>query len=275
MNATLAGLRRAFEDGRGRAEFYRSWRAGQSAGLTHPQILAQVGSGPAGGTTEALRQHLLAGTTRGQGLAELVRRRPALFEPFEAALLTMAEESGRLEPVLEALGDFFFRQYKMMMVVRRQMAYPLFTSFAAVLIAPLPLVFSGQVRAYVVTVVLGLLAWAFVGVAFIARRAQRYQQRPAFVRARLARTLAMTLDAGLPLGRAVALAASASGSKALEQHVRRFGERALVSQSLVETFTGAPGITPEFIASLNVADRTGDVSTTLHRLAELYEDGFK
>jgi type II secretory pathway component PulF len=151
----------------------------------------------------------------------------------------------------------------------------LFTSFAAVLIAPLPLVFSAQVRAYVVTVVLGLLAWAFAGVAFIARRAQRYQQRPAFVRARLARTLAMTLGAGLPLGRAVTLAASASGSKALEQHVRRFGERALVSQSLVETFTGAPGVTPEFIAALNVADRTGDVSTTLHRLAELYEDGFK
>jgi type II secretory pathway component PulF len=275
VNPTLAGLKRAFEDGRARAEFYRGWRAGHHAGLTHPQILAAVGAGPSGGTTEALRQHLLAGTRRGLGIADLVRRRPALFEPFEAAVLTVGEESGRLEAVLEALADFHFRQYRMILAVRRRMAYPLFVSFVAVLIAPLPLVFRGEGRAYGAAVALGLLAWVFLGAAVLARRAQRYQQRPAYVRARLARALAMTLEAGLPLGRAVTLAAAASGSPALEHHVRQAGERALASQSLSQTFAGAPGITPEFASSLEVADRTGDVSNTLRRLAELYEHGFR
>lgn len=273
MRTGIAAVLRAFEDGRDRAEFYRGWRAGHAAGLTHPAILAQLRAPR--GSVGALRAHLLAGTRAGRDLAGLVRERPALFEPFEAALLVAGEESGRLDPVLAALADFHQRQHRMMLAIRKWLAYPLFLSFVAVLLAPLPLVFRGEGRAYGVAVALGLLAWVFLGGAALARRAQSYQRRPGFVRARLARTLAMALDAGLPLGRSVSLAAAASGSAELARHVRRFGERALTSQPLTETFRGAPHATPEFLAALEVAERTGDPRTTLGRLAELYEDGFR
>lgn len=270
---SLFAVLRAFDDGRDRSEFYRSWRAGVAAGLTHPAILSTIG--PTRGLTAEARTHLLDGTTKGEDVARLVRRAPGHFEPFEAALLALGHESGTLEQTLGALGEFFFTQYRMMLAVRKRMAYPMFVGLVATFLAPLPLVFMGQARAYAAIVVMGLVAWATFGGTLLAGRAQAFQRRPEYVRARLARALATAIEAGLPLGRAATFAVRASGSPALIAHVRRFDERALTSQPLGKTLAGAPGITPEFASSLEVAERTGDYSTTLRRLAELYEDGFR
>lgn len=273
MSGSIAAVLRAFEDGRHRAELYRAWRIGISAGLTHPAILGHITA--LGGTSREVHAHLLAGTREGRDVSTLVRARPGLFEPFEAALLTLGDESGTLDVVLGALAAFFERQHRMMLAVKKQLAYPLFVSLVAVVIAPLPLVFRGQVPAYFAAAGLGLVGWFVFGGSVIAGRAQRYQRKPMFVRARFARALMMTLEAGLPLARAVRLAADASGDPALAAHVARQGERALGAQSLEQTLTGAPAITPDLLAMLRVAEQTGDFRTTLGRLAELYEDGFR
>ena len=273
MNASIAAVLRAFDDGRQRAELYRMWRVGIAAGLTHRATLEKAGHFR--GLTAAVHAHLLTGVIGGKDLARLVRERPGYFEPFEAALLVMGDESGKLESVLGDLAAFFERQHRMMLVVKKHLAYPLFVSLVAIWIAPLPLIFRGQSRAYVATVVIGMLGWFFLGGAVLAGRAQAYQRKPPFVRARFARTLALTIGAGLPLPRALTLASGASGDPALVAHVKRIGERQLASQSLEATLTGAPGLTPEFHGAVRVAEATGDVRTTLLQLAELYEDGFR
>lgn len=273
MRPTTAALLRSFEDGRPRAEFYRMWQLGVRAGLTHPAILRTLG--PFRGTTRAIHAHVLAGTTAGRDIATLVRERRHLFEPFEAALLAMAEESGRMEPVLGALGEFHERQYRMMLAVQKHLAYPAFVSLVAVWIWPLPMVFRGQTGAYVIAVAVGMAAWLLLGAGALAKRAQRYQRRPGFVRARLARTLATALEAGLPLGRAVRLAAEASGEPALVRHVARFDEHTLSTQALERTLAGAPTVTPDLLGAVRVAERTGDLATTFGRMAQLYEDGFR
>ena len=273
MNAGMLTLLRSFDDGRDRAEFYRGWRMGLNAGLTHPAILSQAVA--RGGLAGMIREHLLAGTSRGEGITALVRQRPDLFEPFEAALLAMGEESGQLEAMLAQLADFHTRQYRMILAVRKWMSYPLFVSLFAVVALPLPLVFRGRTDAYVVAAGVGLVGWFVFGGLVFGRLAQRYQRRPAFVRARFARTLTLCIGAGLPLPRAVTLAAAASGDSALVRHVQRLGERRLASQSLVASLRGAPVMTPELEAALLVAEQTGDFVGPVGRLAELYEDGFK
>ena len=273
MNTGIAAVLRAFDDGRQRAELYRMWRVGISAGLGHAATLEKAGHFD--GLTRAIHAHLLAGAREGKDLARMIRERPAYFEPFEAALLTMGEESGTLEGVLGDLAAFFERQHRMMLVVKKRLAYPLFLLLVAIGIGPLPLVFRGQARAYVATVVVGMIGWFAFGGAVFARRAQAYQRKPMFVRARFARTLALTIGAGLPLPRALTLAAGASGDPALVAHVARQGERRLASQSLEASLAGAPGLTPELLGALRVAEVTGDARTTLLRLAELYEDGFR
>ena len=249
------------------------WRIGIAAGLTHGATLEKAGHFR--GLTAMIHAHLLAGVREGRDLAGLIRERPGLFEPFEAALLVMGEESGKLEAVLGDLAAFFERQHRMMLVVKKHLAYPLFVSLVAIWIAPLPLIFRGQSRAYVATVVVGMLGWFFLGGAVFAGRAQAYQRKAPFVRARFARTLALTIGAGLPLPRALTLASGASGDPALVAHVARQGERRLASQAIETTLRGFSGLPVEFLSAVKVAEATGDVRTTLLKLAELYEDGFR
>ena len=52
-------------------------------------------------------------------------------------------------------------------------------------------------------------------------------------------------------------------------------EHQLAAGTLQETFSSAPHMTADMIGALAVADRTGDFTTTLRKLAELYEDGFR
>lgn len=233
---TVAAVMRAFDDGRDRSAYYRQWKFKLDAGF---------GGEP-----------------------------PAPLEPFERALLTMAEESGKLDVVLEHLAEFHFRQYKLILKVKRWLIYPMFTSFAAIFIAPLPLVFRGMVSAYWTTVIGGVALWLVAGGVILARLARWYQMRAPFVRARFARTLSLCIDAGLPLGRSATLAAEASGEAGLIRHVRRFSERTLASQPLSVTLTGSPIVTPEFHGTLLVAEQTGDFAP-LARLAAMYEDGFR
>lgn len=273
MDRSIAAVLRALDDGRGRAELYRMWRMGMGAGMAHPAILRRLG--PFTGPTLALQTALIEGTTRRHDIATIVKRFPERFEPFEAALLAAGDESGRLERVLATLADFFERQHRMMLTVKKHLAYPLVTSFFAIWIAPLPLVFRGMVWTYLVTVATGLAAWAFFGGTFLASRARSYQRRPEFVRARFARALAMTIGAGLPLARALRLSAAASGDPDLVRFVAAKDEATLSTHSLEETLTGAPTITPDLLGTIRVAERSGDMESTLRRMAELYEDGFR
>lgn len=269
----MLALLRSFDDGRDRAEFYRGWRMGLTAGLSHPMILSK--SLARGGLAGRIREYLLEGTTRGEGIATLVKRAPQLFEPFEAALLAMGEESGQLDAMLTQLADFHTRQYKVILAVKKWMSYPMFVSLFAVVALPLPLVFQGKVGAYWVAAGSGLALCFIAGGAVFAGLAQRYQRRPQFVRARFARTFALCIGAGLPLPRALLLAADASGDPALARQLRRLGERRLASQPASESLRGSAVMTPELTGALLVAERTGDFAGPVGRLADLYEDGFK
>lgn len=273
MGTSLLAVMRAFDDGRNRAEFYRGWRMGLTAGLSHPMILSK--SLARGGLAGRIREHLLAGTERGESIATLVKSAPHLFEPFESALLAMGEESGQLDQMLTHLAEFHQRQYKLILAVRKWMSYPMFVSLFAVVALPLPMVFQNRVSAYWLTVSFGLIVWFGAGGAVLARLAQRYQQRPQFVRARFARTLSLCIGAGLSLPRALLLAGDASGSPALAAHLRRIGERRLGAQPALDSLRSAPVMTPELEGALLVAERTGDYAGPVGRLAELYEDGFK
>lgn len=273
MNAPALAILKSFDDGRDRAEFYRGWRMGLAAGLSHPAILSK--SVARGGVAGAIREHLLEGTSKGKDIAALTRSGARYFEPFEAALLIMGEESGKLEEMLTHLADFHTRQYKMILKMKKWLSYPLFVSLFAVVILPIPLIFQNRMAEYWMATIGGLVVWFVFGGMAIGRLAQRYQRRPQFVRARFARTLSLCIAAGLPLPRAVTLAADSSGDPALAKHVRRFGERALASQPLTVTLAQAPVMTPELHGALLVAEKTGDFAGPVGRLADLYEDGFK
>lgn len=272
MTSMLSALG-ALDDSRHRAEFYRMWRAGYAAGFTHPKSLETMGprqSAP----TEMARRWLIDGTTKGRGITELLRTGGARFEDFECALLTLGDESGSLDRSLILLGDFYTKKHQLMQWVKKKMAYPLFTSIAACFIAPFPLMFAGHTGAYLVAVVGGVSLLLGAAGGIIAAVAAFYGRKPPLVRARMARALTTAIEAGLPLPRALRLAADASASPEIREFVQRQSESQLANRSIGASLTGCPHLAPEFVAILDTAERTGDFSP-LGRLAELYEDGFR
>ena len=273
----MQSFRRAWnslDDARHRSELYRLWLAGHSAGFTTPRSLEVMGTRESAGA-EAARRALLEGTRAGKGIADVVQHGGTTFESFERSLLVLGEESGSLEKSLRLLAGFYARKHSLMLEVRKQLTYPLFTALCATFIAPFPLLFFGHARAYFLTVLVGLVAWAAAGGAIVLGVANAYGRRPPMVRARLARSLATAIEAGLPLGRAIRLAGEASADEDVARYLRTIPEQRLSSQSIVQSFAGCPHMTPEFIGALTVADTTGDYATSLTRLAELYEDGFR
>ncbi|MEO8620566.1 MAG: type II secretion system F family protein [bacterium] len=273
MQSFLTAWRR-LDDGRHRSEFYRMWRAGASAGFTVPKILETMGPRETP-HIEAARQWLLHGTRRGESVASLVAIGATHFEGFERALLALGDESGTLEESLRLLADFFASKHRMMLRVRKRMAYPLFTGICATVIAPFSLLFFGHVAAYVVTVLLGLTAWIVAGGAIVFAAANRFGRKPTLVRARLARALTTAVEAGLPLGRAIRLAADASADPSVQGFINAIDERTLSDRPIAETLANCPHMSPDFLAVLQVAERTGDFSGSIGKLATLYDDGFR
>lgn len=180
---TALSTLRALADGRHRAEFYRMWGSGHSAGLAHPAILEMMGprqSRP----TESIRQWLLDGTGKGMGIDELVVSGEGRFEDFERALLAFGAEAGKLDEAFRLLADFYTSKHTLMLRVKKDLTYPLVTGLAAWFIALLPLLILGQTAAYLI-IPLGGAAWILLGSgAMIAAVAARYGRRPALARAR-------------------------------------------------------------------------------------------
>jgi type IV pilus assembly protein PilC len=265
---------RALDDGRHREEFYRMWRAAVHAGLTNEHALKTIGKRDAP-HVEEMRDWLLDGARRGQRVTYLVRTGGKRFEPMERAILVLGEETGTFEESLHLLAQFYQSKHRLMLWIKKQMAYPMFSALCMVFIAPFPLLYFGQVGAYVAFVSTGCIAWVTSGGSFLMIVAQRYGARPPLVRARFARALATGVEAGLPLPRAIRLAAEAAADPQLSAFVDAMDEHQLAAGGLHETFSSAPHMTADLIGALAVADRTGDFSTTLRKLAELYEDGFR
>jgi type II secretory pathway component PulF len=151
----------------------------------------------------------------------------------------------------------------------------MFSALCMVFIAPFPLLYFGQWQAYAGFVITGCVATATAGGSFVLAVAQSYGKRPPLVRARFARALATGIEAGLPLARAIRLAAEAAADPALTAWVHRFDERSLQAGALADLFATAPHMTADLIGAFAVADKTGDFSSTLRKIADLYEDGFR
>ena len=265
---------RQLDNGRHRAEFYRMWRAAAHAGFTNEKSLFTIGSRGAP-HVEEMRAWLLDGARRGQSITYLVKTGGVRFEPMERAVLTLGEETGTFVQSLSLLAEFYHSKHRLILWVKKQMAYPMFTALCMVFIAPFPLLYFGHTRSYAGFVITGCIAWVSTGGSLVLAVAQSYGKRPPLVRARFARGLATGVEAGMPLPRAIRLAADAAADPALSAFIDRMDEHQLVAGSLAETFSQAPHMTADLIGALAIADGTGDFSTTLRRLAELYEDGFR
>jgi len=271
MPLTLGQAWNELDTARHKSEFYRMWHVGHHAGLEHPKALETMDDFRRSPTVAKARQWLLAGTKRRQSLAAITRAKPALFTPFEAAILVLGEESGDLEHCLRLLAEYFATEHRLVLWLKKKMSYPMFNAVAATFIAPFPLLFFGHTGAYLLIVGGSLGTLALAGGGLLLAAARWFQQRPKYVRGRLLRSLTIGVEGGLPLGRAVQLAVDATANEAIRAHVARFTREQVSGQPLSKTFADCPFVDRPMVAAMEVAEASGDYSGTLRRLADLYE----
>jgi type II secretory pathway component PulF len=260
---------------RHKAELYRMWHAGCHAGLPHHTVLEHAGDFSRSPTVRRVRDALRAGLTRRATITAVVTANPVLFVPFEAALLELGEESGRLEECLRLLAGYFAAEHRMITWLKKKLTYPMFNALAAVVIGPLPLVFMGRTGAYLLSAGGGLVLCVAAGGGLLLAAARRYSRRPTPVRARLARALATGVEAGLGLDRVVDLAVQAAANPEIAIHVAGIPRTARMGQPLARTFAGCPAIPHEMLSVMEVADTTGNYTDTLRRLADLYDGALR
>jgi type II secretory pathway component PulF len=268
--STIAQARQTIADCAAKAELYRAWRAGHGMGATHPHALEMIETHGAP-AVETLRGHLLAGTRRGRTIASLVNENTGIVEPFERAVLAAGEESGTLEQSLASLATHFTDEHRFLLKAWSKLTYPLFVSAAFIVIAPLPLLFMGGQRQYVLIVLIGLGIWYGFGGTAITALVSRYATKSGRVNARLARTLAAGVESGLSLDRAVTLAADVTGQREIVAHIRAISPRRLATQPASESFRDCPSIPPQLLAAMRIAETTGDFTGSLRRLADLHD----
>ena len=273
----MASLFRTWNElnlGRHKAEFYRMWRAGYGAGLPNAQVFAQMGDFSRSPTVRRLREVMLEGVERRLTVRDTIRGHPELLIPFESATLELGEESGRLEDVLGLLGDYFTAEHRMMMWVKRKLAYPMTTTVTAIFIAPFPILFFGDIQLYVVVVVSELVAVLLLGGTVLAAAARWFGRRARFVVGRFCRALTLGIEAGLSLDRVTELAVAAAAHPELTRHLNRVPRRQRAGQPLSKTFAGTTMLPPNVVAALEVAEASGDYGGTVRKLAELYDGGY-
>ncbi|MDT8369693.1 MAG: type II secretion system F family protein [Longimicrobiales bacterium] len=271
---SLIGAWRELDTARHKAEFYRMWHLGYRAGLPHSRVLSEMGAIERSPWVEGMRRRLLDGVDRRDTLADTLDRAPHLFTPFEAGLIKLGEEAGGLEEILRLLGDHFDGEHRRMMWVKKKMSYPMINLIAAIFIAPFPIAFFGNPLGYLVIVGTGTAAGLVSGGALVRLAVRRYRNRPRLVLARLLRSLAIAIEAGLPLDRALDTAATAADDASLSAHLARLPPSTRSGQPLADTLRGWRGLPAEAGAALRTAGETGDYTGTLRKLADLYEEGF-
>lgn len=244
------------------------WHTGAHAGFTHPRSLEIMGERQFP-RVEAARKWLFNGTKRGQSLTTLVGAGGDRFDDFERALLTFGDETGKLEDALRLLADYYAGKNREIMHVKKQLAYPFFCSLAACFIAPFPLLFFGHPAAYTLSALGAATMVMIAGGAAVAAVAAKYGRKPELVQARMARALAVAVEAGLPLPRALRLAADVSGDEDIRNALKSTKDHDLATSSIRETLS--PHVTREFSQMIATAEVTGDFSV-LRRMADIYED---
>ena len=267
MSFTLFGALNELDEGRHRAELYRAWDVGLSAGFTHDFSLEQIGRIKAA-RTESIRRYLLIGTRQGRALTPLVNARPMLFEPFESAMLAVGDESGTLANSLRLLSDQFRREYARMLKVRSYMGYPVFLGLVAAFGLTLPFLHRGGTGAYVAAIGGAIAALLLIGGVPISVLARILSGRRAYSVPRFARALAVGAEAGLPLGRLVRLAVDISGNADLRRHIANRSERQLSIVPMATLLEGCRAVPAELLGQMKVAEATGDYAATLKRYAD-------
>jgi type IV pilus assembly protein PilC len=244
--------------------------------------------------------------SRGDTVAEAMRDAGGYFPPMFVQMVEIGEATGKLDEVLLRLAEHYEHQAQMQRAFWFGIAWPLFELAFAVLIIGFVIWITGLIagmRGGEAQDVLGLglvgtsgaISWylgcaAIAGtIAFVSYALSRgwFGPRPVLAAmripllgqcleslalARLAWSLAVSLDSGMDARRAVELSIRSAQNPYYESSLTRVASGIRANMQFHESFRQAGVFPDDFLNSLEAAELAGATTESLLRLARTYED---
>ncbi len=276
------------------------------AGLPLVRALHSLSRDAKKGTLAAAVENVALDLQNGLSFSEALERHPRVFSELYVSMVRAGERSGKLDAVLEQVGEYLEKADAIQTKVKSAMAYPgfvFFFSLGATLFLLLKVVptFAGIYKNFgsklpaPTMVVLNISTWTSshflvvlalavaAGITFTWWRstpAGAYMLDRILLRvpvigdlalkasmSRFTRTLSALLAAGLPMLEALDLVEGACGNRVIAGCVRRARHRISEGQELGESFA-AESVLPQMILSLmSTGQETGAVDKMLARAA--------
>src|SRR6267143_4560502 len=248
---------------------------------------------------------------RGQNLSDSLVKHPKVFPSLYVDLIRVAELTGNLEATLKELAGYLRRDLNTVRRVRTAMIYPaviLVVATAVVIIlvfyalpafvkifaefrVQLPLstriliAIVGFTRAW--GLAMGVVVVAISGAIVLALRTQRglYAKDRISLKLpvmgpivlssvlnRFARTLAMVLKAGVPLGQTFDAVIAGTGNKVLQRGLTIVKEQMTGGEGFAGPLVRTRLFPPMLTQMVRVGEETGTLDTYLDQAAEFYEE---
>jgi type IV pilus assembly protein PilC len=287
-------------------ELCRVLRHSLAAGIMLRDVFrrqATKGSAPLRPIAERIRQAL----EQGDSLETALEREKKAFPPLFLALASVGEGTGNLPEIFGELEKYYIQQQRFWRQVRSQSLLPILQFFAAIFIisgliyvlsviaemhnaqAPDPLGIGLRGAGGALTFLLanfGFLAGIVLVYLLLSRSLEQKAivdglllRLPvtgpflmAFNLSRFALALRLTLDSGMPVGKAVALSLKGTGNAAFAVRNRVIQESLRTGDSLTRAFTRANLFPDDFLHIVAVAEEGGRVPEVMRQQAEQYAE---
>src|SRR2546423_1757831 len=281
------------------------------AGVPMSRALGVIAEEPASPVFKRVILAVLADLERGQNLSEALVKHPKVFPALYIDLVRVAELTGNLETTLTQLAGYLRRDWNPLRRVRTAMispavilvvaagvvlilvffALPAFTRIFAEFKVQLPLttrILIGTVDAVRNwAVVIGGVIVALTGGIVVALRTERgvYLKDRLSIKVpilgpivlsavlnRFARTLAMVLKAGVPLGQTFEAVIASTGNTVFQRGLTTVRDQMTGGEGSAGPLTG-PGLFPPMLTQMvRVGEETGTLDTYLEQAADFYEE---
>lgn len=275
--------------------FFRQLGTMLNAGIAPAQALDNLAQQATNSRLRSIlvetREHVMAGRPMSAGL----QRYPEVFSPIMMGLVRAGEEGGFLSEQCRLLSDYIQRDIEFRNLVRRETFYPKMVFWASVVIICgtnfVVSVLKPGAKGIAVPVFLWILTLGLVVAGFLWARLflrQPAVRRPwdefingipwygpmihGFAMARFGRAFGAMQQAGMPLGRAVQLAADASGNECVRARIYPIVNRMDSGEGIYETFLSSRAFSPVVLDMVRTGEMTGNLHEMLEKVAEYYED---
>lgn len=283
-----------------------------SAGIPLAQALETVGVGVEKMTMRAVILDLFKNISSGMTFTEALEKHPKTFNRLVVNLVKTGEVSGTLDVVLDHIANYLERSEVLKSRVKRAMFYPgiilvvtfmvafvlltfivpkfstLYSSFGADLPGPTQVVISlsNFMKVYWWVVIIGIVG-TIMGLVFLKNHSEGFQlwldkiaiKMPLFgalnrksIIARIMRTLAITLGAGIPLVDGLSCVAEVAGNRVYAKAIDGVREDVTAGRKMFLAMSSTQLFPTLVLQMISVGEKTGSLESMLEKVSEYFDE---